>query len=582
MILPEYILDTECYRDYFLLMMLDRQSRQIYGAEMYPGKPLGVTSLPPGRYVTFNGNHYDMVILALAFAGHDNQTLKNASDDIIVGGLKSWQVLEKYGCDVLDNINVDHIDLIEVAPGQVSLKAYGGRLHSRKLQDLPIEPHESITPDMRAVLREYCENDLATTEDLRIDLAPQIELREKMSTEYGIDLRSKSDAQIAEAVIKSQLEKRLNRRIYRPQYDSDYSFKYRIPPFIRFQTPGMQHNVLATVQNAIFTIDHKGVVEIPQQLESMRIRIGNGVYRMGNGGLHSSEKSISYSEPLIDRDVTSYYPQIILTQELFPTHLGREFLSIFRDIVDKRIAAKASGDAVVADALKIVVNGSFGKLGSMWSILYAPDLMIQVTISGQLMLLMLIEMLELNGVQVVSANTDGVVMRDSPFIKDVIAWWESTTGMRTEETRYAALYAKDVNNYIALKIDGKTKLKGLYAAAKLNKNPTNEICIEAALAYLQRSWPIEDTIYKCADIKKFLTIRKVDGGGQWNGQYLGKIVRWYYSINGAPILYQRNGNKVAKSDGAKPLMQLDQPFPEDINYEWYIKETQSILADLGL
>jgi hypothetical protein len=595
---PEYILDTECYRDYFLLMMMDRQSRQIFGAEMYPGKPLGLTALPPGRYITFNGNHYDMVILALAFAGYDNQTLKNASDDIIVGGLKSWQVLEKYGCkEIITRSSgpytliethftttipvVDHIDLIEVAPGQVSLKAYGGRLHSKKLQDLPIDPAASITPAGRIDLQVYCQNDLTTTEDLRIDLTPQIELREKMSAEYGLDLRSKSDAQIAEAVIKSQLEKRLGRRIYRQQLNSDYGFQYRQPRFLQFQTPGMQA-VLVAVLRARFTLDHKGVVQLPQELESLRIRIANGVYRMGNGGLHSSEKSITYNEPLIDRDVTSYYPEIILTQGLYPPHLGPEFLEVFRAIVEQRIVAKKAGDSVVADALKIVVNGSFGKLGSMWSVLYAPDLMIQVTISGQLMLLMLIEMLELSGVTVVSANTDGVVMKAHPSINDVIAWWELTTGMKTEETRYTSLHAKDVNNYIAIKEGGGTKLKGLYAPAKLSKNPTNTICIDAALAYLQHGVPVEDTITQCNDVRKFLTIRKVDGGGQWGGQYLGKMVRWYYSTTGMAILYQRNGNKVAKSDGAKPMMNLDLGFPIDIDYLWYITETKSILADLGL
>jgi hypothetical protein len=577
---PRYRLDTECYRDYFLLMMRDRDTGETLGAEMYPGKPLGVSSLPPGTFVTFNGKNYDFPILSLALAGCDNATLKAASDDIIVNGLKPWHIADKYGG--VDLSGVDHIDLIEVAPGQCGLKAYGGRMHSARLQDLPIDPAASIGPTQRPVLVAYCGNDLETTGNLDDELTPQLQLREQMSEEYGIDLRSKSDAQIAEAVIRSEVEKLRGERVWRPDIHPAYTFQYRPPAFLSFQTPGMQQ-VLSLLQRATFTLDVNGKPEIPQELESMRIRIGNGVYRMGNGGLHSSETCISYTEPLEDWDVTGYYPAIILTQQLAPAHLGAEFLQVFQSIVDRRIAAKRMGDTVVADSLKIVVNGSFGKLGSKWSTLYSPDLLIQVTLTGQLALLMLIEMLELNGVTVVSANTDGVVMKSHPNIEPIVHLWELLSGLQMEQTQYRALHAKDVNNYIAIKENGGVKLKGIYSQGRLNKNPTNAVCIDAVLAYVQHGIPLEDTINGCGDIRKFLTIRQVKGGGSYDGVYLGKAVRWYYATDeDRCIRYASNGNKVAKSDGARPAMELPASIPADLDYAWYTREAKSILGDIGL
>ncbi len=100
----------------------------------------------------------------------------------------------------------DHIDIINLPIGQASLKIYGGRLHAPKMQDLPIEPSAIITPEQRKTLRLYCHNDLQVTRILYEELKPQIALREQMSKQYGIDLRSNSDAQIAENVIKHELE----------------------------------------------------------------------------------------------------------------------------------------------------------------------------------------------------------------------------------------------------------------------------------------------------------------------------------------------------------------------------------------
>ena len=62
-------------------------------------------------------------------------------------------------------------------------------------------------PFQRPLIRNYCDNDNQITAQLYRQLSEAIRLREAMSDQYGLDLRSKSDAQIAEQVIKSEYQK---------------------------------------------------------------------------------------------------------------------------------------------------------------------------------------------------------------------------------------------------------------------------------------------------------------------------------------------------------------------------------------
>jgi hypothetical protein len=588
---PTLILDLEIYRDYFLAMFRNVKTGNVRAFELFDGQPLDVATiksiLKSYQLVTFNGLNFDMPLLMLALKRPDNAVIKKACDSIINNNLRGWQFERQW--DVVVPKDIDHIDLIEVAPGTASLKIYGGRLHCKRMQDLPIEPTASITPEQRPLLREYCANDLITTQQLYEYLLPQLELRARMSDEYAIDLRSKSDAQIAEAVIGRKVQDILQREIKRPEVAAGTTFTYRPPEFIQFTTPALQE-VLNRLRVERFAVPDSGKVTMPKWLQDTEISIGTSVYRMGIGGLHSSEQSTSHIADedtiLVDRDVASYYPNIILGTGLAPSHMGGAFTVAYRDIVQRRLAAKASGDKVTDDALKITINGSFGKFGSKWSKLFSPDLLIQTTMTGQLALLMFIETLESEGIPVVSANTDGVVIKCPKArvpMMEFIAWeWEHTTGFTTEATYYQAVYSKDVNNYIAIKPDGGFKLKGIYAPVNLKKNPTNEICTGAVVKYLIDGTPPSETIRACQDIRKFVTIRQVKGGAVKGDDYLGKAVRWYYSKGATgTINYKVNGYTVPRSEGARPLMQIPDSLPNDIDHDWYITEAWSILDAIG-
>lgn len=644
----EAVLDIECYRDYFLVMFRHVDKTSFRGFELYDGHPLDVKGiirlLKKYTIVTFNGRNYDLPLLMYAFKpGVTNADLKRASDHIIQGNLKPWEFENQYG--VSTHSKIDHIDLIEVAPGQASLKIYGGRLHCRRMQDLPyhfddnifeVDDYGDVDHSKREVVYKYCGNDLTTTIDLRAKLLKALDLRRVMSVEYGVDLRSKSDAQIAESVIRKRVEEIKKERVWRPKDTQNISFRYHAPEFLEYKTSNMV-KVFQEVKAANFHVA-QGKLLMPPALAKMLITIGTSTYKLGIGGLHSTESSIAHHADdeylLSEEDVASYYPSIILGCELYPKHLGREFLAVYRTIYETRLRAKKSGDKVTDGALKIVLNGSFGKFGSQYSILFSPNLLIQTTITGQLALLMLIESLECAGISVVSANTDGVVIRCRRDMEEtkmrIVRQWERRTGFNMDRTNYRSLYSRDVNNYIAIKLDGEAKLKGAFAEPGLQKNPTTQICVDAVVNLLVENESLEDTIDYCDDIRRFVAIKMVAGGGQqqaretlvddwveiadreWTRQgwiddgsyrdratvkrksrpkpiyvgrdfnYLGKAVRFYYSTESpGPITYVKNGNKVGKSDGAMALMDLPDSLPNDIDYSWYLDESIQILRDIA-
>lgn len=584
--------DVECYVDYFLIKFRDDETGAVMEFEQYPGRTFNKATvrkiLLNYTIFTFNGNNYDMPMIALALRGATCAELKEASDWIVKGGMKPWKFCKHYGVKVATLW--DHIDLYEVAPGTMdSLKIYGARMHAATLQDLPVPENAEITPEQRPVLRKYCGNDLKITAMLRKALKDEIELREAMSLEYGIDLRSKSDAQVAEHVIKKKVSQLIGTEVQRnADFSTDRTFKYKVPPFIRFITPEM-NELLDRIREAEFELDGGGKPKIPASLRKV-IQLGAAKFKLGVGGLHSQEKSTAHAASadyeLHDDDATSFYPWLIYNAKMFPAALGPHFLGIYKDILDKRVMAKQMNNKKVANSMKIMLNGTFGKLGSPYSIFYAPDLLIQVTVTGQLVLLMMIEMFVQAGIEVISANTDGVVTKVHWTQREtkrlLIQAWERQVGMTTENTRYLGLYSRDVNNYLAVKLDSDTKGKGVFTSTGLMKSPANQIIPTAVSAFLANGTPLEDTIRGCTDIRQFVSARQVNGGALLNWELIGKAVRWYRSTASTSHLeYKLSGNKVPLTDNCVPVMELPSELPADIDYDWYIQEARDLLYEVG-
>lgn len=589
--------DSEVYINYYLFAFKHLDTGK-YLAFTFPAD-VGKLAWVLQRFliIGFNSRNYDMMIVTLALTGAQPKELKTLSNKIINEDkikFLPYQFEQSYKLKV---IPTNHIDLIEVAPLQGSLKLYAGRLHCKRMQDLPIAEDAFLTPEDKSEIKNYCLNDVDNTELLLNFLKPQLDLRYSLSNIYNVDLRSKSDAQIAESVIGRELQRLTGQAPQKPLNRTTYFF-YQVPSCLKYHHQVL-NELLELLRKHPFEIDDNGTIKLPPLVTKLDLRIAKSTYRIGAGGLHSSEVSLTHKAEngvlLLDRDVASYYPAIILNQGLYPQHLGPAFLNVYKSIVDQRLTAKKSGDKVTSNALKITINGTFGKLGNRWSLLYSPELLFQVTLSGQLYLLLLIDMIEKRGwgLHVISANTDGVLIechyRMRETLNDVVAEWERITGFTTEETEYSAVYSRDVNNYIAITKDGNIKTKGTYSErgsagdSPLSRNPEAFVCVDAVIAFLCVGTPIETTIYDCPDIRRFLIVRNVKGGAIKSGRYLGKTIRWYYSTEiHQDIKYVLSGNKVPNSDGGRPLMELCDNIPADLNYEQYISIANDMLIELGV
>ena len=584
------IFDVEVYKNYFLVSFLNADGKVAH-IEMRGDGKLDVAKLSrfmkTNTTLGFNSNSYDLYIIAAALENRNCAELKAVSQEIILSKLPPWKAV-----DVMIPRDWDTIDIIDVLPGQASLKVYGARIDQPKLQDLPYQHDATLTDAQMDAVRDYCVNDLRVTKALADKIAPQLALRVDMGAQYGLDLRSKSDAQIAEAVLKSEIEAISGKVLHPLRLKDGHTVRYIDPGMVSFIDPTLTA-IFKRICGHDFELSGNGSIKMPDWLADTKIKIGGGSYQMGIGGLHSTEKAQSVRAGegyfLSDFDVASYYPNIILQQAVEPENMTGYFLKVYQSILERRLVAKRTGDKVTNETLKIVVNGSFGKLGSKWSILYAPNLMIQTTITGQLCLLMLIEAYEAAGAQVVSANTDGVVVLAPKALDGAIAqanWdWMMATSYELERTDYTALHSRDVNNYIAVKLDGSTKGKGVFGGAAISKNPDFPIVADAMAQHLSGNADFRDVIRNCKDVTQFVTVRKVTGGAEWRGDMLGKSVRFYYSTRAAQdeaITYAKSGNKVPKSDGARPLMDLPDTMPDDVDFERYVGMAMIALKGLGV
>lgn len=599
-----FLADVESYSNYFLAAFKDYDTGKYAYFEAMDDEPIQTDwlywFLTSYTTVGFNFKKYDLIILSMALAGYRAPMLKQATEDIIVNEMRLGDLRKKYKFEVPF---INCVDLIEVAPLTGSLKLYGARLHCRHLQELPYHPSATLTREEIAHTRTYCFNDLDVTELLLRELSPHLELRASLSAEFGKDLRSLSDAQLAQLIIDTEIERVTGTKPKRPGFDHlvGTKFRYVAPRYIRFNSPALNAAV-AEICASDIEIGPTGHVICPANIQSRTLSIAGKAYAIGMGGLHSNEKRqalVSEDCRIFDRDVTGYYPNLILKNSFAPSHLGQAFLDALGNMVDRRTAAKKAyevtqsvEDKTTADGLKIGNNGTFGKTSDPYSTIYSPPMMVQTTLTGQLSLLMAIERLTDAAFVVVSANTDGIVTlcphnRYDEFCA-IFTQWEADTGLETEETEYKAIYSRDVNNYIAIKMDGKHKAKGVYSAvgsalnSPLSKNPVAQIAIDKAIAVIKGKAEAATMITDCQDIRRFISVRDVRGGGQKNGKYLGKVVRWYYAKGEVgPIVKCKNGHTVATTDGGKPLMVLPDRLPDDIDFAHYENLAIEILEDVG-
>ena len=472
---------------------------------------------------------------------------------------------------------------------------------------LPLEDFDSMI--------DYNINDIESTSELLNRCKKDVDLRIAIEDEYGVRVLSKDGVNIGMKILTQKYLEKTGltwwdiKDLRSPM--SVIPLKDVILPFIKYDSPILQR-VLEDMKNQIVSPGRKGYEN--------KFVFNNLRYSVGVGGIHSVNSPEIIiprdDEMLIDIDVASLYPSMLIEYEFYPRHLGKEFLEVYKQIKDERIEAKHNGDKVKNETLKLALNGLSGNLQNEHIFCYSPFAVMQIRINGQLLLLMLAEKLTQIGCRIVQANTDGlfVLLKKDAYSKvnSICREWEQLTKLTLEEDRFKAMYQYAINDYFAITEDNKVKEKGMFiTTVKLGKGLTPKIIPKAVISFFKDGIPVEDTIKNCTDIRDFLMSEKT--GKQWHVEYMNeeqqRTNRFYASTNGGYLWkWKDTGHKEGEiitytepyvgehkykasarqyqnmltASGVTLLNKFDDKSIEErkINYRYYIMEAYKIIRDL--
>ena len=390
------------------------------------------------------------------------------------------------------------------------------------------------------------------------------------------------------------------------------SFDKIIFPHIKFKTPELQQLLAEMKQVRVYHTTDKEF--------SKEIVFRGTKYRLACGGIHSQDPPrvlISDDKYIyLHHDYTSYYPSIMISYNIAPKHLNvKAFVNMLRYLKETRVKCKHGGDInvikdvpnkIAAEALKIVINSIYGKLGSDMFFLYDRLAQLKVTINGQLMTMTLVEELELNGIHVVSANTDGIVIklpRDKfDVYKDITDRWNEFNKMGADYEEYKIIVSRDINNYFDIQTTDDIEYKGALDPKQylkdLKKGYDMPVVAIAVFEYFVNNVPVMETLQKHTDILDFCKTQNV--GRQFEVVYdqctdgtiktihSQRHVRFYVSTKGVIIQKENKVTKArSKLASGLPVIILnsldDKPIEyRDINYEYYYNEAYKIINPIKL
>lgn len=609
------VYDIEIFPNCFSLTIKNTETKEFQFFELSNRKNNLVDLVPlflDKRYIFcgYNNIHYDNPIVN--FIIEYKETLKKStrldieynlfqlSQTIIKGDLEKWKRW-KYAN------NFETLDLLTMLFSQklrVGLKEMQVTMKYSNVQEYDGDFEAPIPEEDIPKMIQYNINDVNSTEELLYRCENDIKLRLNIEEEYGIKALNKDGVNLGMEILKTKYLEKTHKtwndiKDLRSPCDK-IALNEIILPFIKFDNPILK-DLLNEMKQQVVSPDRKGY--------NKHFLMDNLEYSVGVGGIHSVNKPSIFiakeDEIISDVDVASLYPSLIIEYGFYPPNLGKEFLEVYKGIKDERIEAKHNGNKLKNLTLKLSINGLSGNLQSEFSWCYSPKTVMRIRINGQLLLLMLAEKLISIGCQIIQANTDGLFVlrkkKDKQKFKDVCKWWENLTRLELEEDRFERFYQFAINDYLGV-IEGYKdsknpkllKKKGLFIdSVTLGKGMQPMIIPKAINANLADNIPVEETIRNCKDINEFITYQKVDKkfAVQYMNKFITHINRYYVSTNGG-YLYkcEVEGNKIVKfanmltASGVTLCNDITaiKEFPKNINYKYYIKEANKILAKLKI
>ena len=485
-------------------------------------------------YVGFNNKHYDQFIVKAICCGYSPQEVKQINDYIIGGG-QGWE------CPMLQDhyFRFNNVDLKDDMQMGLSLKAIQGHMGmSVQESTVSFDTNRPLTEEERREVEIYCDHDVDTTDEVLDLRADYLKNKIDIGRLAGIDevkAMSMTNAKLTAALLQATKKPHDDERQY--QYPTNLKRDY-IPDEVFYFFDRMQDPELSDKE--VFS----------SKLETC---IGECPVTIGYGGIHGAIPNYLWKDKETKRiirnyDVASYYPNLMIKCGYTSRNIPSP--KIFEDVVARRLEAKKSGDKTTANALKLVVNTTYGAMLNQYNDLYDPLMGRSVCITGQLFLLELSRNLYQNieDLRIVQLNTDGVMIEfyedQYEQVQEIVNEWQSRTGFELEEDSVALIAQKDVNNYVEVQPNGSVKSKGGYLVRGLAPagafNVNNNACIVATALkeYFVNGTPVEDTINCCDDITQFQIIAKAGA----------KYREAYHLVDGVQVPVQKVNRVYASKD----------------------------------
>lgn len=475
-----------------------------------------------------------------------------------------------------------------------------------------------ILPKHVKPMLHYNKNDVYLVCEIARQKPDEIKLRYSLGAAFNLNLLCAARSSIADKLLNKFYAERSGLHIEAFKdlrtNRTALSFNKIIFPHIKFKTKQLQDLLEDMKKVVIYRTNKDSFVR--------EITFYGTTYTLATGGIHTQDKPVVLSSTkdyvYVHHDYTSYYPSIMISYKVVPEHLNKE---VFAKMVDYfkqtrvkcKHAKKEDGfvipgvhNKLAAEALKIVINAIYGKYGyeNFW--LYDRLAQMRVTINGQLMTMTLCESLELAGIHVVSANTDGIVIK-LPYDKvdiynQICNEWNDTNKMSADDEHYKVLVSMNVNNYFDIQEDDTIEYKGALDPKQylkdLKKGYDMPVVAKAVFEYFAHGISVMETLRNHKDILDFCKTQNV--GKQFEVVYQkvenGKVidihsqrhVRFYVSTKGVIIMKENvNSNQRSVLASGKPVIILNKLDDKDISlrnidYKYYYEEAYKIINPIKL
>lgn len=502
----------------------------------------------------------------------------------------------------VDLFKVHHFDNKARA---TSLKALEFVMRLPNISDLPFPVGTTLTWDQVQVLKDYNLDDVEATKRFYHESKDMLRFRQELTVKYhGRDWLNFNDTKIGKEYFTMRLEEsgvacydygpngRQPRQTRRPSI----ALRDAILPWIRFENPEFQR-VLDWLREQTIT-ETKGV------FTDLVARVGGIDVVFGLGGIHGSVESeiieAGDEHIIVDIDVESYYPSTAIAQRFRPSHFPEAFCDIYANLKEQRKSyPKGSAENAM---LKLALNGVYGDSNNGFSVFYDPLMMMQITLNGQLLLCLLAEnLLKITGLRIIQMNTDGLTVKlpgqHRESLHQVVQWWEGITKLKMEYADYRRMFIRDVNSYIAEKVDGSVKRKGAYEWKRgWHQDHSALVVPKVAEQVLLHGKPIRETVEQWPDIMDFMIRIKVprssrlviESGGQefplqnttryYVAKGGGRLFKWMPPLKGKTE-YRRIG--VESGWGVHVCNDIAHAGHAPVDFDYYIREVEKLVNGLA-